>query len=221
MTPMTLPSGSLRSPGHDLLGTRMRGSEKRIGLTGGLVPNRPPVRRTVSRPADPAERRPAQLLRVGELPDLGGRRRLVLTGAWLRWVAPRRGWPAVVRAVVLDRRPYRLQGAAAGRDVLVVDMRGRGRIIRTDGARRPSVRATLLGVNGGVGAASRVFAFARGPANWLPRAGATRRLADTQERESPELIQPFGDRALTVAFHERPAFPTTAAAPTRLPRAHR
>jgi hypothetical protein len=132
---------------------------------------------------------------------------IVLTGARLRWIAPRRTWPAVVRPVVLQRASYLLQGAAAGRNVLIVDGRGRGRIIRTDGARRPLARATRLSVAGGVGASSGAFAFARGSENWLLRGGDSRRLADTEERESAEVIQPFGDRALTVALHEPDGLP--------------
>ena len=69
------------------------------------------------------------------------------------------------------------------------------------------MRDAKLSVNGGVGARSGAFAFARRQENWLLRAGSSCRLADSEDGESAELIEPFGDRALTVALHERRGLP--------------
>jgi hypothetical protein len=145
---------------------------------------------------------------AGSYPVAAGAGGIVLTGARLSWVAARRSWPAAVRPVVLDPGLYRPQGAAADGVVLVVDARGRIRIVRTGGASRvPIVRATRLSADGAVGAGLHEFAFTRGRENWLLRDGSPQRLAGSAENEFAQLIAPFGARALTVVLRETDGLP--------------
>ncbi len=140
---------------------------------------------------------------AGNYPVGAGAGGIVLTGPRLSWVAARRVWPASVAPVVLDDKPFRPQGAAVKGDVMVVDAQGRAWIADTAGAlRRPTVRATKLRVDGGVGAGPGEFAFSNGRENWLRRAGVPRRLVASAENESPQLIAPYGDRALAVVLRE-------------------
>ena len=136
---------------------------------------------------------------VGSYPVGAGAGGVVLTGARLSWVAARRVWPASVDPVVLDANPYRPQGAAVDGNVLVVDALGRARIVRTgDASGRPIVQTTTLMVDGAVGADGKEFAFTRGRENWLRRASVPRRLAGSADKEFPQVIAPFGDRAVTL-----------------------
>jgi hypothetical protein len=144
----------------------------------------------------------------GSYPVAAGAGGIVLTGARLSWVAARRTWPASVRPVVLDDSLYRPQGAAADGGVLVVDARGRSRMVGTRGTSRvPLVRTTTLRADGAIGARLGELAFTRGRQNWLVKSGSPQRLADSGKDELTQLIAPFGDRALTVVLRETDGLP--------------
>ena len=141
---------------------------------------------------------------AGNYPVGAGAGGIVLTGPRLSWVAARRVWPASVAPVVLDDKPFRPQGAAVKGDVMVVDAQGRAWIADTAGAlRRPTVRADEAQGRWwrrcGSWRSSRSATDARTGCDVRACRGGLSRSADN---ESPQLIAPYGDRALAVVLRE-------------------